>query len=93
MEKLTIEGKTFEGWTVPTPKVKILIIRAPKGMLCCGYISAETADKFGDCVAIVRGVNSYGDMLSAKVALASKEAKAIGVEVGQSGQSALMKML
>ena len=65
MEKLNIEGLELTGYTIPTPHASLLVIRAPKGMLGCGYINAAVADKLNDAAAIVSGVKTYDDMLAA----------------------------
>ncbi len=92
MDTLTLDGKSFKGYTIPTPKASLLIISAERGMLACGYIKTETADKIGDAVAIVTGVSSYDDMLKKQVVAVSKSAAEMGVTEGMSGFDALIKM-
>ena len=58
-------------------------------MLACGYVKVETADKLGDALAIVTGVNSYDDMFAKNVVAVSKAAQAKGVAVGMTGREAL----
>lgn len=92
MEKLDIEGLALTGYTIPTPNASLLVIRAPKGMLGCGYINAAIADKLGDAVAIVSGVKNYDDMLVAEVKAVSQAAAARGIAPGMTGLEALKKM-
>ncbi len=92
MDELTFGEKSFKGYTIPTTKASLLVISAERGMLACGYIKTETADKIGDAVAIVTGVSSYNDMLEKNVVSVSKVAKEMGVTVGMSGREALLKM-
>lgn len=92
MDTIKVNEKTFEAYTVPTTNVSMMMINAPRGMLACGYISVEAADKFGDALAIVRGVSSYGDMLKANVAAVSQKAAELGVSAGMTGKDALLKM-
>ncbi len=92
MDTIKIGEKIFNAYTIPTANVSMLMIGSKKGMLGCGYISVEAADKFGDPLAIVRGVSCYDDMLKAKVAAVSKPAAQLGVKVGMSGQDALLIM-
>ena len=47
--------------------IKILLIKAGKGALGCGYINMAAAEKFNHALAIVSGVASYEDMLAAEV--------------------------
>lgn len=67
----------------------LLVMKAPSGFLACGYINPATCDATGEACAIVRGVNNYDDMLVAQIVAVSQAAAALGVEVGQSGESAL----
>ncbi len=89
MDKLEIGGKVFDAYTVKTANTSILIIRGGCGMLACGYLNLETANKLGDALAIVTGVGSYADMLKKPVVAVSKAAEALGVKPGVSGEDAV----
>ncbi len=73
-------------------KKPLLIVKAPNGILACGYINAETCNKTEEACAIVTGVNSYEDMYKATVVAVSQKALDLGVSIGDSGESALQKM-
>ena len=92
MDNLEIDGMPFRGDIIPLKTSAILLIQGTNGMLGCGYLSTETADKLGHALAIVTGVASYDDMLAAKVAKVSAAATALGVTVGMSGMDALKLM-
>lgn len=70
----------------------MLMINSKCGMLACGYIKVETADKLGDALAIVTGVNNYEQMLEKPVVAASirRRPSASGLEC--SGREALLCM-
>ncbi|WP_459203503.1 YunC family protein (plasmid) [Ralstonia pseudosolanacearum] len=70
----------------------LLVMKAPKGILGCGYINVETCNKTGEACAIVTGVNSFDDMRKAKVVAVSNKATDLGVTVGETGESALDKL-
>lgn len=70
----------------------LLIMKAAKGFLACGYINVETCNKTGEVAAIVTGVSSYDDMQKAIVMAVSKAAQDLGVNVGDTGEAALAKM-
>ena len=93
MDTVQLEGNTLDAITFATQNTKILAIRAPHGLLGCGYISAETAAKVGDALAVVSGVANYEDMLRAAVKAVSPAAEALGVRPGMTGRDALLKML
>ena len=93
IDNIIIDGKAFEGYAIPTTNSSLLLIRGKGGMLGCGYLSVETADRIGDVLAVVRGVNNYEDMQARHVVEVSKAAAKLGIEVGMSGKDALLKML
>lgn len=89
MDNININGKSFEAYTIKTTNASMLIINGKRGMLACGYVKVETADKLGDVLAIVTGVNSYDDMLARPVVAVSKAAASLGIKPGMDGKDAL----
>ena len=90
----TDAGATQEHSELPQldPARPLLVMKAPKGILGCGYINVETCNKTGEVCAIVTGVNTFDDMRKAKVVATSNKAVELGIQVGESGQDALNKM-
>ena len=89
---LSSTGRVFRGDCIPLPGSAILVIQGEGGMLGCGYVSVETADKLGHALAVVTGVSNYDEMLAAKVVRVSKAAAAKGVKPGMLGSEALLLM-
>jgi uncharacterized protein YunC (DUF1805 family) len=83
----------MDGACIPTVNNCVLVIQAPKGLLACKYISVERANQMLDCVAIVKNVETLGDMLTAEVIAVSNTAQKMGIKAGMTGEEALMKML
>jgi len=73
-------------------KSPLLVIKAPKGVMGCGYLNVETFNRTGEAAVIVRGVNTHEDMLKAKVVAASDAARSLGIEPGMTGAEALQKL-
>lgn len=73
-------------------KFPLLVIKAPKGVMGCGYLNIETFNRTGEAAVIVRGVNTHDDMLKVKVVAVSDAARALGIEPGVTGAEALAKM-
>ena len=90
METIEIDGKDFRADKIPLPTSAILVIQGEKGILGCGYLSVETADKLGHALAVVTGVATFDDMLGANVVKVSAAASAKGVRLGMSGREALL---
>ena len=93
MEIVRIGENILEGYAVPTANTVILLIKAKRGFLGCGYFSLATAEKVGDAAAIVSGVSDFETMLAAKVKAFSPAAAALGVTEGMTGREALLKMM
>lgn len=70
-------------------KRPLLVMKAPKGFLACGYINAQTCDKLEEACAIVTGVGDFEDMKKATIVAVSQKAAMLGVSVGDTGESAL----
>lgn len=91
-ETIILDGSQFDGYAIPSGNTSILVIKAQNGLLGCGYISLDTAERVGDAVAIVSGVKNFDDMLNARVKSVSSAAAKLGVAPGMSGRDALLKM-
>lgn len=90
--KMNFEGKEYTTYSIPTTNTFVLIIGAEKGFFGCGYINVEVANKVGDVCAIVTGVKTTEDMLSAKVVSVSEAGKQLGIKEGMTGKEALFFM-
>ncbi len=92
MKKIFVDGMSCDAYEIPTPNASLLVIRSGSGMLACGYLKVETAEKLGDALAVVTGVGSFEQMLEKPVVAASSAAAALGVRGGMSGREALICM-
>lgn len=82
----------FERFRLDCLKRPLLIIRGRKGFLACAYIDVATCDITEEACAIVTGVSTFEQMLSARVVKVSKAAGALGVKVGVTGAEALDRL-
>ena len=92
MGKIGIDGKFFEGYSIPTEHSCVLLVKASRGFLGCGYFSLATAEKTGDALAVVTGVKNFDEMFAAKVKAVSPAAGALGVTTDMTGREALLKL-
>ncbi|MDB6025568.1 MAG: hypothetical protein JWM68_1791 [Verrucomicrobiales bacterium] len=81
-----------EKFHIPLQSPLLLIKTKKGGILACGYLSVETFNRTGEPGAIVRGVNTHDDMLKAKVVAVSEAARALGIDLGMTGEDALTKL-
>ena len=91
-KNIKINGKNAVGVKVDLEGAPLLLIIAPKGYVMCGYLNLETAEKFGQVAAIVTGVKSFDDVLSAKVVKLTMKAKELEIKEGMVGRDALKRM-
>ena len=92
MQTVILDGILFSAYLIPLKHAPLLVMQGGNGMLGCGYLSIETADKLGDALAVATGVASYQEMLDAEVKKVSRAAAALGVTPGMTGREALLKM-
>ncbi|MBI4214455.1 DUF1805 domain-containing protein [archaeon] len=81
------------GIRVELPGAPLLLIKAEKGYLACGYFDPQTIEKLGDPAVVVRGVKSFDEMLTSRVAFVSKKAREFGVRDTMNGRQALDRLV
>jgi uncharacterized protein YunC (DUF1805 family) len=88
-----VDGKSCLGLRTDLPESPpLLLMIADKGFVMCGFLNIEAAEKLGVNAAVVSGVKSFEDVLSAPVKAVTTKAKSLGVEVGMKGAEALKHM-
>ena len=65
----------------------LLIVKAPKGFIGCGYINVNAC--LDEACAIVNEVNTHDEILTATISAVSKDAEKLGIKVGMSGAEAI----
>ena len=91
---LKVEGKPCLGLCVDLPNspAPLLLIRAEKGFVMCGFLNIEAAEKSGVAAAMVSGVKTFEDMLKAQVKAVTSKARSLGIDVEMKGDEALKRM-
>ncbi|WNY28945.1 hypothetical protein MmiEs2_11580 [Methanimicrococcus stummii] len=75
-EKLSIDGKEFDAYSISLDAAPFLLIRsADKSFLACGFLDIAAADSLSACAAKVRGVQTFDDMLTAEIIAVTKRAE------------------
>ncbi|MCX8197482.1 MAG: DUF1805 domain-containing protein [Candidatus Micrarchaeota archaeon] len=91
-EKLVFEGREYVGLSFPLGNVPLLIVKAKRGYVACGYISKEAAEKYGDIAAFVSGVKNFDEFFKAKIKSFTSWADDLGIREGMSVKKALELM-
>ena len=93
IKHLKVKGKNVQGFEVRLQNAALVLARVQKGYIMCGYLDIKTAEKLGDCAAIVRGVKDVEGLLTWNVTEMTTAARKAGVKAGIKGLAALSKML
>ena len=92
IEQVNLENGCALGLKLDMERAPLLVIRAKKGFVMCGYLNMDVANKLGDVAVRVTGVKSFEDVLNAKAVDVSEAAKMLGITAGMTGKEALNKM-
>jgi uncharacterized protein YunC (DUF1805 family) len=58
----------------------------------CGFLNVEAAERIGVLAAMVSGVKTFDDVLTAPVKAVTSKARSLGVQEGMKGEDALKSM-
>ena len=91
METEIIETKKGAalGIKIMLRKAPLLIIKAEKGYLACGYFNPNTIELLEDRAAIIPHVSNFEEMLSKKPSYVSPEARKLGARLNMTGRDIL----
>lgn len=92
VEQVDMQNGTALGLKLDMEHAPLLVIRARKGFVMCGYLNMDAANLLGDVAVRVTGVNSFDDVLNAKAVDVSDAAKSLGIITGMTAREALNKM-
>lgn len=87
--EIVIDGKKGMGIEIDLPGAPLVLAKGNTGFIMCGYLDLHTAEKVNAPAAIVRGVNTVDDLLTAPIVAVSAAASMVGVKPGMTGYEAL----
>ncbi len=93
VEQIKLENGSALGLKMDMEHAPLLVIRAAKGFVMCGYLNMDVANKLGDAAVMVTGVKSFEDVLNAKAVDVSEAAKKLGIIIGMPAKEALNRMV
>jgi uncharacterized protein YunC (DUF1805 family) len=85
IESIELENGTVLGLKIDMEHAPLLVIRAPRGFVMCGYLDISMAEQLDDVAVKVRGVRNFEDVLACGVV-------DLGIEVGMPARQALERM-
>jgi uncharacterized protein YunC (DUF1805 family) len=87
---LKIDDKTALGVKVDLPdSPPLLLVIGEKGFVMCGFLNMDAAEKLSVTAAMVRGVETFDDVLDAEVREVTSKAQKRGIRAGMTGKEAL----
>ena len=92
-KKIKVEDEEADGYSVNIGNAPLLVVKAKKGFVMCGYLNISAANKLGDVAGIVTGVKDFDDVLNADVIEISENAKKLGLKTGITGKDFLKKLM
>jgi uncharacterized protein YunC (DUF1805 family) len=92
IESIELENGTALGLKIDMEHAPLLVIRAPRGFVMCGYLDISMAQRLDDVAVKVTGVRNFEDVLAAGVVEATQAANDLGIEVGMPARQALERM-
>jgi uncharacterized protein YunC (DUF1805 family) len=91
---LTIGDKTALGLRVDLPdSPPFLLIICKTGLIGCGFVNIEAAERLNVPAAMVTGVKTLDEVLDAEVKAATSKAQVKGVQIGMKGKDAVRVFL
>ena len=93
IEQIDLEKGSATGLKLDMEHAPLLVIKAKKGFVMCGYLNMEVANKLGDVAVRVTGVKTFEEVMNAKAVDVSVAAGRLGISAGMPAKEALMKML
>ncbi len=92
IEQITLENGTALGLKFEMQNAPLLVIKADKGFVMCGYLDIDMANTLGDVAVRVRGVNTFEDVLDAQVVGITQAAAELGIDIKMNARDALERM-
>jgi len=92
IEQIKLKNGIALGLKFEMQYAPLIIVKADRGFIMCGYLDVSTAEKLGDVAVRVSGVNTFEDVLNAEVRSITPKAKELGITLGMQAKDALELM-
>jgi len=88
-KKIKVGDKYIDAFSLKLLSKNLILFRARRGYIMCGYLNLKTAQRFNDAAIMVTGVSTIGQAMKAAVHSCSLAARKLGVYKGQPIKEAL----
>ncbi len=88
-KKIKAGGKYIDAISLKLLSKNLIVFRAERGYVMCGYLNLKAAERFNDTAIMVTGVSTIGQALKTVVHSCSLPARKLGVYKGQPIKEAL----
>ena len=92
VEDIKLENGNAVGLKFELQNTPLVLVKAERGFVMCGYLNMDVADRVGDIACKVSGVSNIEDLLNAEIIEMTEKAKDIGIQPGMQGREALERM-
>lgn len=84
IDQVKVGDKSLLALKVELPEAPpLLLIKGGRGLVMCGYLNLEVAERLGLAAATVTGVKSFEDVLNSQIKGATSRAEALGLRTGK----------
>jgi len=83
IKKIKAGKKYITAISMKLSSKNLVLLKASKGYVMCGYLNLAAAEKFKDVAIKITGVSTIKDALGAKVFACTSPAKRLGIKKGQ----------
>ena len=90
---IILENGKAQGFLIELENAPLILIKANRGYVMCGYLNIAAANKLGDIAGRVTGVKSFEDVLNALIVELSENAKKMGFAEGMNARDFLNKLM
>ena len=92
-KEIVINNHKLIGVEIDLPGAPLVLVKAAKGFVMCGYLNIDISEKFKQAAAIVKGIKTIEDLLNSAVVQVTTSALDLGIKPGMTGRQALEKMV
>ena len=90
---IKLNNVEIDTYLIDMGQANLIIAKAPKGFLMCGYLDISVAQKLHDAACVVSGVKTIEELLEKPVVKLTSQAERLGIDLGMSGRQALERMI